>query len=1102
MADPKIKFDILANAEGAPGVDALARSLDNLDAAVDAELAGRAKEVATQLKSLGAQQSAIEQFRQLKERSQAAATALKDAQAAAQAAGRAIASTAEPTRTQTGQLQKLGDAVRAAKQEQLASVQALQAQRQALAAAGVDTQKLTVHQAALSKQTADLAQYGKSIAASYQVQASASVASADTQTRSHKRISEGVRSISDQLAQIQRIASAAIGGQLLGGLAGDVAKTADAYQNLAARIKIVTGEGEAFDAAFQGVFDVATRTNSAVEETGTLFARLVQAGKEIGVTNQQALALTETINQAIQVSGGSAQSSQAAITQLIQGLQGGTLRGEEFNSVMEQAPRLAQALADGLGVTTGELRKQAQAGALTSQVVIQALRGQSQVVEQEFSKLPATVGRAIQNLSTEWTRYVGEVDKANGISSTAANAILLVSRNLDTLGTALYSAGKAALAYKALQLAQTFLGIGQAARASATAKAVETAATVANTTAQAGNTVATRANTASKIENAVAGRAAAAAGSGAASAAGGLAAALGGIKVFALLAVITNLKEIGTWIGEGIAKLQGYGKAQEETEAKIKAQEEALRKQRIAVDEAAQAQQLAADKALGLNAASNEIIKGFEGLIKNGADVKEAMGKVADSLKLSDTKGISEAGAALDALGVRGKVSADQIREALASALKGEDLQRFETLALTAFDGSEQGARRLKAAVDAVALESLRRAGTSVRELETGFSLATTSAINDVEALTRTLVNMGVKGDEASRVLSRSLDKALESANTEKAVRVVIERMEQLGKQGLLTGEQLTGGLEKARQKLDETKPGVSSLDEALRNFGLKTRADLDQTAEKFRASWEVIKNSSTVTLQQKQEAFMKYAEAAIAANGGVANSTLRSQAEMVKLKIEVDGVGKALAITGSQGASSINGIGTAAQQASSHLQEMQRLINITEGGRPKNQLGGIDGAGNKDRGDKALGVGDVPASALNRQLDGLEQLLLKEKAGTLSERDIELARSVLEAATFNYETIRQLSPGARGLNGLQGAEGQVANARRLLTAAQGNAGGPTLGGQSNRPNNPASTSGGSVTVNINMGGRSTQVNTASAEDARALTNLLRDLEDAQRRAV
>jgi hypothetical protein len=482
-------------------------------------------------------------------------------------------------------------------------------------------------------------------------------------------------------------------------------------------------------------------------------------------------------------------------------------------------------------------------------------------------------------------------------------------------------------------------------------------------------------------------------------------------------------------------------------------------------------------------------------MASSSGNVSEAMAKVADSLKLDNTEGITAAGAALDALGVKGKASADQIRQALADALKGEDLLRFQTQAQAAFDGSEQGARRLKAAVDAVALESLRRAGTSVRELETGFSLATTSAINDVDALTKTLVNMGVKGDEASRVLSRSLDKALETSNTEKAVKAVIERLEQLGKQGLLTGDQLTAGLEKAKQKLDEIRPGVNSLDEALRAFGIKTASELKNTADQYAKSWEVIKNSTTTTLAQKQQAFLTYAQAAIASNGGVADSTVKAQAAMLKLKIEVDETGKVIAITGAQGAKGIDNITTSAQRAQT---EMRRLYELSgEQNRPKNQLFGIDP--NAPEKTTSGGYSQFSASGqgstAKQQLDDLKR---KEAAGTLSAADLDAARKLLEAATYNKN---ELSPANRDFASQREIDNQLAEAKRLVDKLQG--GGPALAGVvSGQPTQGVNGFGGTVTININTSTSRSQVNVASRDDADTLTNVLRELADGKARAA
>jgi tape measure domain-containing protein len=321
------------------------------------------------------------------------------------------------------------------------------------------------------------------IAPAAQRAGASSDASLDGMYKRGRKAAEGIDSISQQLDFLQKAFVLFQGGGTLTGLIKDTAATADEYANLSARIKLATGEGEAFENAMAAVTEISLRTNSSLQATGNLFARLTEAGKSAGLGAQaaqtQALALTESINQAVAVSGSSAQASDAALTQLIQGLQSGVLRGEEFNSVMEQSPRLARALADGLGVTTGELRKMANEGRLTTEVVIGALKSQADTLKSEFETLPLTVGRAVQNLSTAWTLYVGETDKATGASRTAAQAIGALAENLDTIAGYLIDAGQAAAAFAALRLAQTFTGIGVAAAASATAVASSTAAMTA-----------------------------------------------------------------------------------------------------------------------------------------------------------------------------------------------------------------------------------------------------------------------------------------------------------------------------------------------------------------------------------------------------------------------------------------------------------------------------------------------------------------------------------------------------------------------------------------------------------------------------------------------
>lgn len=888
--------------------------------------------VRTEIDQLAKTGTGASGFQQLVRDTDAARQRMEQTARAAEALAAELQAVQRPTDGEAAKLREL----RAAADTARADFQRLQTatveQGLALKSAGVNTELLTSktrEAASAQAQAAAAAQRG---ANAYSEQGAAATRAAQQQTAAATSVNKGLEGIASQIRTIQTLAATVLGGQLLSGTLGDVSRTADAYANLQARIKLVTGEGAALTDAFNGVFDVALRTNSAIEGTGTLFTRIAQAGKDLGLSTSQAsaqaLQLTETINQAIQVSGGSAQSADAAVTQLIQALQSGVLRGEEFNSVMEQAPRLARALADGLGVTTGELRKLAEAGSLTSAAVISALQGQSAALQREFEQLPPTVGRALTSLSTEWTRYVGEVDKANGISRTAAEGIQALARNLDSVAAALEVAGKAVAAYIAVDLAKSLYARAAAAAAAAAAQTQENLTTVAatqavaaNTTAVVGNTVAKVANTAATAASATANAASAlawgsvekgirisgvaaaeaAAKTGALGTAFGLArgagsallGAIGGLPTIAL-AVALNFREVGTWIGESAAKMLGAkDRSNELAEADRKLADEA---KRVAVAKAEQAQkaQLATDKALGLTDASKLLVSEFDGLIKKGESVSDALAKISKGLDLGNLDGIRNAITALDALAQQGKITGAQIRESLASALANVDLGVFKVNALAAFDETEQGARRLKEALTAIDEQALRRVGTSVDELKTGFSSAFSSAVNDIDAVDQALKNVGATGPEAGAALEKALDKALTAANTAKAIELVIQKMKELGNEGKLTGDKVAEGTEKAKVKLDELKPGINSTAEAYRTLGIKSREEAQRTADKYGEAYKQIAQDARASIQTKIEAFQKWSAAAIEANGGVESSEVRIQREVLNIQAKAAGLGDA----------------------------------------------------------------------------------------------------------------------------------------------------------------------------------------------------------------
>lgn len=740
-------------------------------------------------------------------------------------------------------------------------------------------------------------------------------------TPANRKIAQSVADIGQQIDLLTKAWIALSGGSFLVGSAADIGKVADEFNGLRARMQLVVGEGPALEQAMAGVQAIALSTGSALSETGRLFTRIAEAGKTLGVGMAESLAITETISQAIQISGESADSSRAAIQQLVQGLQSGVLRGEEFNSVMEQAPRLAQALAAGLGVTTGELRKLAEAGALSSETVIKTLQGQGTAIQAEFAQLPPTIGRALESLKTNFSVYIGEVDAASGASATAASAIKLVGENLELISSALINSGQAWLAWRAYNIAAEFLGLRGAVLASAAAKATDTAATIANTAATASNTAVQKANSAARA-GAAAGTAELAAGTGK------LAAALSLVKGFSLAFLISNLQDIGEWLGKTAFGFTDLAKRNAEQERESNRLAAATKAQAGETAELANQKRLAAEAALGLSARSKTLVADFEAQIKSGDKAAEAVGKLAKALDLSDRKGIADAGAALDALAVKGQISADQVRDAWKQALSGRDLAVFAVQAESAFDGSEQGARRLAASMDAVLAEALRRTGKDLAELSTGISSGAQMAINDFDILAESLDELQAKGLDVGVTLAASLEQATKAANSEEALLSVIARWEELGKEGLVTGERLRRGLERAGEKFDDLGLGINSVSEAFKTLGLKSQEQLKRTADKALEAFTLIRDSGTATPAQLAAAWRRYAETVLEANGGVVTDALRIEASMRGMTIEVDSAGKAIIASMGGGTRETERFAAAAGKAVEKVRELKDVAD------------------------------------------------------------------------------------------------------------------------------------------------------------------------------
>jgi len=203
-----------------------------------------------------------------------------------------------------------------------------------------------------------------------------------------------------------KAAVAAVGITLLTrALIGQINK----YTALSNKLKLVTTDSENLATVQSMLFDVAQDTRASLEGTIDLYSRLARSTKDLGLSQNDLAEVTETVNKAIAVSGSTATEAQAALFQLGQGLAAGALRGEELNSVMEQTPRLAQAIAEGLGVGIAELREMGAAGELNAKRVIGALQAQTKVIDAEFQQTEKTISQAMQQISNVMLKTFGEI---------------------------------------------------------------------------------------------------------------------------------------------------------------------------------------------------------------------------------------------------------------------------------------------------------------------------------------------------------------------------------------------------------------------------------------------------------------------------------------------------------------------------------------------------------------------------------------------------------------------------------------------------------------------------------------------------------------------
>lgn len=217
-------------------------------------------------------------------------------------------------------------------------------------------------------------------------------------------IRDEIKSIMGQVNKGLQFAGAVTGIGIAATAVKDVAtaaaQTADQLASVRSRINLINDGTQTTAEIMDKVYDAAQRSRGSYVDMADSVAKLNMLAKDAFSSNDEAIMFVEQLNKQFKISGASIEESSAAMYQLTQAMAAGKLQGDEFHSIMENAPMLAQSIAQEMGLTVGQLKDMSSQGLITADIIKEALFNSAEETNAKFAEIPMTfaeVGQSIQN---------------------------------------------------------------------------------------------------------------------------------------------------------------------------------------------------------------------------------------------------------------------------------------------------------------------------------------------------------------------------------------------------------------------------------------------------------------------------------------------------------------------------------------------------------------------------------------------------------------------------------------------------------------------------------------------------------------------------------
>lgn len=210
-------------------------------------------------------------------------------------------------------------------------------------------------------------------------------------------------------------------------------EVADAMTQLQARIDRLSPSAEEGRKTFSALAEMASVSGSSLADTEKLWETLTSSLQGAGASNGQILQLTDTLQKIGKIGGSSTQEMANALRQFGQSIASGTVRAQEFNSIVEQMPELARQIAAGMGISMDELRRLMLDGKLSAEDSLNAIIRQTNRVNDQFNKLPRSVEQATNSMSISFQMLVGEINDTTNASTTMVSVIDSITASIERL---------------------------------------------------------------------------------------------------------------------------------------------------------------------------------------------------------------------------------------------------------------------------------------------------------------------------------------------------------------------------------------------------------------------------------------------------------------------------------------------------------------------------------------------------------------------------------------------------------------------------------------------------------------------------------------------